>query len=121
MRARYQWEQNFTTRPFEGMMRPGLDFTNSFIWLVWPHRRAESDPAPSVDVDLTFELFEQDPSTGAQPIDVETTRVQLVEDQKFGWEYSRLTPQQDYYVRISYVDYDPNGGAGRVMWAQGYG
>lgn len=121
MTDRYRGDQNFTTRPFEGMMRPSLHFTNSFIWLAWPHRRAPSDPAPSVDVDLTFEIFEQDPSSGAAAIDVQTTRVQLAEDQKFGWEYSRLTPQQDYYVRISYVDYDPNGGAGTVMWANGYG
>lgn len=121
MRARYRGDQNFTTRSFEGMMRPPGDFTNSFIWLVWPHRRNPSDPPPSVDVDLTFEIFEQDPSTGVPAIDVQTTRVQLAEDQKFGWEYSRLTPQQDYYVRISYVDYDPAGGAGTVMWANGYG
>jgi N-acetylmuramoyl-L-alanine amidase len=122
MTARYRGDQNLGVAPFYGMVRPGLDFSNSFIWLVWPHRRADGDPAPSVDIDLTFELFEQDPQTtpGTPAIDAQTLRVQLVEDQKIGFEYSRLTAQQDYYVRITYVDYAPQG-AGLVMWTNAYG
>jgi N-acetylmuramoyl-L-alanine amidase len=123
MNPRYRADQNIGYVPFYGSMRARYDYTNNFVWLVWPHRRNESDPPASVDIDVTFEIFEEDPqvNTSAQPIDTQTTRVQLAEDQKYGFEYSRLTPQQDYFIRITYVDYGQAQDAGMLLWTNGYG
>ncbi|MCW5808810.1 MAG: N-acetylmuramoyl-L-alanine amidase [Deltaproteobacteria bacterium] len=123
MQPRYRADQNFGTATFHGMVRPGLDFTNNFVWLVWPHRRHPDDPPAAVHADLTFEIFEVDPERNANAvaIDTQTNRVDLGEDQQHGFEYSRLTPQQDYYVRITFTDYSQTQDAGRVLWTNAYG
>ena len=120
---RYRGDQNLGVVTFHGYMRPGLDFVNRFIWLVWPQRRRPDDSAPSVDIDLRIDLFDRDPQQDptATPIDTQRRRVQLTEGVKFGFEYSRLPEGLDIYVRIQFTDYSAQQDAGQVLWTNGYG
>lgn len=120
---RYRNDQNLGWVPFFGHMSPRHDFTNRFIWLVWPQRRAPGDPAAAVDVDLSMDLFTEDPqiNTNAQPIDSQVRRVALSEGQRFGYEYSRLPADTDFWIRIQVVDYSTQQDAGGLLWTQAYG
>lgn len=120
---RYGEELNLGSSTFHGYMRPRIDYTNRFIWLVVPRRARPGDPAPSVDIDLTMELFDEDPqrNAAAVPLDRKLRRIQLSEGTQFGYEYSRLPPETTFYIRISFVDYSPAGNAWSVLYTQGYG
>lgn len=119
---RYRGDQNLGSVTFYGYLRPSLDFTNRFIWLVWPQRRNEADPPAIVDIDLTIELFDHDPQTdpNAAPIDQQVRRIQLSEGGKFGYEYSRL-PAGDIYLRLQFTDYSATRDAGELLWTNCYG
>jgi len=120
---RYRGDQNLGSVIFYGYMRPGLDFANRFIWLVWPQRRRPDDAPASVDIDLQIDLFDHDPQQdlNAQPIDTQRIRTQLTEGQRFGYEYTRLPAQTDIYVRMQITDYGQNQDAGQLLWTNGYG
>ena len=120
---RYRGDQNLGRVIFNGFMRPGQDFVNRFIWLVWPQRRRPEDPPARVDVDLRIDLFDRDPQQDptATPINTQQRRVQLSEGNKFGYEYTRLPEALDIYLRIQFTDYAPEQDAGMLLWTNGYG
>jgi len=115
LNPRYRGDQNLGVVTFYGYLRPSLDFTNRFIWLVWPQ-------GGNVDIDLTIDLFDHDPQTdpSATPIDHQVRRIQLADGTRFGYEYSRL-PAGDIYIRIQFTDYSATQDAGQLLWTNGYG
>ncbi|MFT3696800.1 MAG: N-acetylmuramoyl-L-alanine amidase [Kofleriaceae bacterium] len=119
LNQRYQGDQNIAYVPFYGYMSAQHDYTNRFIWLVWPQRR-DPNVVANVDIDVRFELYTADPQivTGVTPIDVQLRRVQLAENQRFGYEYSRLTPNTDYWLKVTIVEYSQDAAA--MMWINGY-
>ena len=123
MNQRYGEALNIGTPPFYGSMRARYDYTRRFIWLLWPHRARPDDAAASVDIDLTIELFQEDPryNSSAAPVDRQTKRIRLGEDVPFGYEYSRLPEGADFFLRITFIDYSQTQDAGYVLWTQGYG
>jgi len=123
LNPRYRADQNIGYVTFYGYMRPRQDFTNRFIWLVWPMRRRPDDPPASIDIDLTIELYDRDPQTDASAtrLDIQQRRVTLSEGSKLGYEYTRLPEEIDIYVKITYTDYAQDQSAGQVLWTNGYG
>jgi len=123
LNPRYRSEQNLGSVIFYGYVQPRLDFTNRFIWLVWPMRRRPDDPPASVDIDLRMEIFDQDPQTNpnAAPLDSQLRRISLAEGARFGFEYSRLPPDTTIFIRIQFTDYSQQQDAGTLLWTQAYG
>lgn len=122
--ARYRNDQPLT-RPFVQYIDPAYDFTNRFIWLVWPQRARPTDPAAAVDLDLTMELFDGDPRSGSpSQLDSRLRRVRLTEGQRFGYEYSRLPALPNggqFWIRITFTDYSTQQNAYELLWTQAYG